>query len=96
VRLRALIAMTVAVAMLAAGAPRAAAATVSYSVDVSWSGTVQVGDTVTLTPIVSGVAPGTPVRCDMWIEDDHPLVQWVRMQVASDGCEPWTLTVPPS
>lgn len=85
----------VAVAALWFAAPTAAATDPSYAIVVSQSGPIHVGDTVTLTPVVSNVAPDTQVRCFMTIE------RWeggdaVRMHVASDGCQPWTFTVPPA
>ena len=59
---------------------------------------VQAGDTLTLTPVVEtdAVPSGTKVRCFMYIEGFENNVNWVRMLAASDGCEPWTFTVPAS
>ena len=68
----------------------------TFALNVSWSGPVQVGDTITLTPVVGGVAPGTSIRCEMWIELDNVPDNFIRMHVASDACDAWTLTVPPS
>jgi hypothetical protein len=69
-------------------------AATSYTVEVTPAGPFHVGDTITLTPVVSALAAGTPRRCFMWIERYDFPATWLRMQVSSDGCEPWTFTIP--
>jgi hypothetical protein len=68
----------------------------SYYIEIDTGSAAHIGETITLTPNVSGTDFLDAHRCQMVIESGDPLLDWVRMQVASDGCEPWTVTVPPS
>ena len=68
---------------------------VSYSIEVSTGPSAHVGETITLTPQVTGTDQLDAHRCRMGIESGDTL-HWVRMQVAADSCEPWTLTIPAS
>jgi hypothetical protein len=64
--------------------------------DVTLSDTTfQVGDTLTFTPVVANAEPDEILRCQIWIEHDDLAENWVRMNVSSSGCEPWTFVVPP-
>src|SRR4051812_49195202 len=95
-RRRAAIAVAFAGLLAAISSGSVTATTPSITIDVSGTGEVQVGDTLTLTPVVSNLDSGTPHRCFMWIEFHDSGADWMRMQVSGDACEPWTLTVPPS
>jgi hypothetical protein len=64
-----------------------------YSLQLS-SDVIAIGDTLTITPVVTSPPDGVPIRCQMLIEHGGSGEDWVRMQVASNGCEPWTFTVP--
>ena len=75
-------------------APVLGATSVTFSLGMSAT-TVKVGDSMTLTPNVGNDAPGTVLRCEIYIEHYEPPKNWVRMHVSSSGCEPWTFVVPP-
>ena len=60
----------------------------SFDLEVS-STTVHAGDTLTLTPVVSGVDFYDHVRCSMSLGGSSG-----SMRVSSDDCAPWTVTVP--
>jgi len=93
-RRRALATIALSVVAFAFPVPIGATTLPGFQVDISDT-TVQVGDTLTFTPIITDADPATPTRCQMWIEHYDPPENWVRMNVASDGCEPWTFVVPP-
>jgi hypothetical protein len=78
--------------------PAVAAAEPTYSLSVEPSGELHPGDTVTVTPTVTGVADDVLVRCLMYIQSDYAPGTWdfVRMEVGSSTCTPWTFTVPNS
>ena len=66
---------------------------VSYSIEVSTGTSGHIGETITITPRVAGTDRLDAHRCRMGIESGD-LANLVRMQVAADSCEPWTLTIP--
>ena len=80
--------------------PVATAGTVaSYSIDATWtpSGSdLHVGDSVTLTPVLEGAEAWSSHRCFLFIEGFESQANWLRMQVSSDACNPWTFVLPPA
>ena len=69
--------------------------TLSYAIDVDTGASAPVGETITMTPQITGTDFLDGARCVMFLNRDDPgRLQW--MQVASDGCQPWTLTIPAS
>ena len=68
----------------------------TYDIDVSVT-SAQVGDTITLTPVLHGPETYPYYRCLMRIYGSSGGVYGeFRMQVASDDCAPWTFVLPPT
>src|SRR5919198_5134403 len=93
---RGVAAIVLGAAVVAGGsAPAAASISFGYMIEVDGPAQPRIGDTLTLTPVIQGdFDPSTLHRCFMAIEGFGSSPNWVRMQVSSNTCDPWTFVIP--
>jgi hypothetical protein len=77
--------------------PAIATSDATISLVVSPDGTAQVGDTITITPTITGIESWAWSRCFFYFEfGESDFRTYKSLRVAGDDCAPWTFVVPPT